>query len=104
MTDDIWQGRGIWAGWGLTTDHAASSYGQPVLVDPDGVAYGPRDIQGSQMVGQKEIAEMLGWSKQQVSNYYRDGRLPEPDSVIGGRPAWRRKVIEDYKGNRLGEG
>lgn len=28
----------------LTTDHAASSYGVPVLVDPDtNVAYGPND-------------------------------------------------------------
>lgn len=27
----------------LTTDHAASSYGVPVLVDEDGVAYGPDD-------------------------------------------------------------
>jgi len=41
---DIWIGTGIWAGWRLTTDHSASSYGQPVLVDPDGNAYGPGDI------------------------------------------------------------
>jgi hypothetical protein len=27
----------------LTTDHAASSYSVPVLVDANGVAYGPRD-------------------------------------------------------------
>jgi len=31
--------------WTLTTEHAASSYGQPVLVHrTDGVAYGPGDI------------------------------------------------------------
>jgi hypothetical protein len=28
----------------LTTNHAASSYGQPVLVDEAGTAYGPNDI------------------------------------------------------------
>ena len=28
----------------LTTEHAASSYGVPVLVDEDGIAYGPADI------------------------------------------------------------
>ena len=27
----------------LTTDHAASSYGFPVLVGPDGTAFGPED-------------------------------------------------------------
>jgi len=31
----------------LTTDHAASSYGIPVLVGPDNTAYGPGDILGS---------------------------------------------------------
>jgi hypothetical protein len=30
--------------WKLTTDHAASSYGQPVLVDGTGEVYGPGDI------------------------------------------------------------
>ncbi len=31
--------------WELTTDHAASSYGQPVLVNHDtGEAFGPGDI------------------------------------------------------------
>lgn len=31
-------------GWILTTEHAASSYGVPVLVSPDGEAYGKGDI------------------------------------------------------------
>ena len=42
--DDIWQGAGIWTGWKITTDNPASSNGQPVLVDPDGIVYGPDDI------------------------------------------------------------
>lgn len=28
----------------LTTEHAASSYGIPVLVDEEGNAYGPMDV------------------------------------------------------------
>ncbi len=43
-TGDLWVGSGVWAGWRLTTSHAASSYGQPVLVRPDGQALGPGDI------------------------------------------------------------
>lgn len=43
-TGDLWVGVGIWQGWRLTTAHSASSYGQPVLVRPDGVALGPEDI------------------------------------------------------------
>lgn len=30
--------------WKLTTEHAASSYGLPVLVGPSGAALGPLDI------------------------------------------------------------
>jgi len=44
-TGDIWVGTGVWKGWRLTTAHAASSHGQPVLVAPDGTPYGPGDIQ-----------------------------------------------------------
>ena len=44
MTGDLWVGTGIWNGWRLTTAHSASSYGQPVLVRPDGSALGPADI------------------------------------------------------------
>lgn len=97
---DIWTGTGVWGGWRLTTDHSASSYGQPVLVDPDGKAYGPGDILASELVGQKEICDILGWSKQQVSNYYKDGRLPDPDQIVAGRPLWRRNKIEEYRESR----
>lgn len=41
---DQWIGTGVWSGWRITTDHASSSYNQPVLVDPNGTAYGPGDI------------------------------------------------------------
>ena len=35
---------GKWTTYTLTTDHSASSYGQPVLVDETGRAFGPADI------------------------------------------------------------
>lgn len=98
---DIWNGSGIWSGWKLTTDHPSSSYGQPVLVDPQGNPYGPGDITPVDYVGQKEIAELLGWSKQQVSNYYNSGRLPIPDQIVSGRPLWDRNKIEHYRDSRL---
>jgi len=41
---DIWKGTGPWEGWRLTKGHASSSYGQIVLVSPDGTAYGPDNI------------------------------------------------------------
>lgn len=45
----------------LTTEHAASSYGQPVLVSDDGTAYGPGDAPN--LFGQtpaQEVNEAMG--------------------------------------------
>jgi hypothetical protein len=46
---------------GLTTDHPASSYGVPVLVDDQGNAYGPRDIvdgvQAWALAGDSDLAD-----------------------------------------------
>lgn len=33
----------VWVTYSLTDEHAQSSYGRPVLVGPDGTAYGPDD-------------------------------------------------------------
>lgn len=41
---EIWEGEGVWEGWNFTTQHPATSWRQPVLVDPEGQAYGPGDI------------------------------------------------------------
>lgn len=35
----------------LTTDHPASHYGVPILVDGDGNSYGPKDVLGEQTCG-----------------------------------------------------
>jgi len=40
-TGDVWIGTGTWKGWRLTTAHSSSSYGQPVLVGPDGAGHLP---------------------------------------------------------------
>ena len=46
---------------GLTTDHPASSYSIPVLVDSEGNAYGPRDIVNGvaawTLAGNSEVAD-----------------------------------------------
>ncbi|WP_188066581.1 helix-turn-helix domain-containing protein [Brevibacillus brevis] len=74
---DIWQGTGIWAGWRLTTDHAASSYNQPVLVSPDGRAFGPGDIAGT--YSQADLAKALGVSRPAIAGRIERGNLPPFD-------------------------
>jgi len=77
---------------------------QKGYINPDGsasisgVSWVSQDqAKPGEFVGQKDIAEMLSWSKQQVSNYYRDGRLPEPDQIVSNRPMWRKSSIEAYR-------
>ena len=93
---DIWVGTGVWAGWRLTTDHSASSYNQPVLVDPQGNAYGPGDII-PQLVGVREAATILGWDPRRVTTYRSRGAFPAPIVELAMGPVWLRSQIEEYK-------
>jgi len=51
----------------LTTDHASSSYGVPVLVDLDGNGYGPSDI----IPG---VGDGLDWLKETAAQVVLDAR------------------------------
>jgi hypothetical protein len=94
---DIWIGTGIWAGWRLTTDHSSSSYGQPVLVDPDGNAYGPGDIR--KRIYQADYARELGVTPGAITGRIKRGTLPEFDGVDEyGRSYWYASTLENGKG------
>lgn len=49
----------------FATDHAASSYGMPVLVTEDGTAYGPGDIMGCRIEGKipESVRKHAVWSR-----------------------------------------
>lgn len=84
---DLWKGEGIWTGWRLTTDHPSSSYGQPVLVDPDGIAYGPADIR--KRIYQADVARMIGSTPAAITGRINRGTLPPFDGVDErGRGFW----------------
>lgn len=57
----------------MTTDHAGSSYGQPVIVGEDGTAYGPGDCLDGGWAGApgaprdrdlEAAASMAGWRRE----------------------------------------
>lgn len=58
-------------GWTLTTDHAASSYGQPVLVSPEREAYGTADL-----LTAAQVAQMRGVEPRTIQDQMRRGRIP----------------------------
>ena len=95
-----WTGTGIWQGWCITTDHSASSYNQPVLVDPAGQAYGPGDIINRDLIGLREAAAMLGWDPRRVTTYRQRGSFPEPIQQLAAGPVWLKSQIEEFITNR----
>ncbi len=92
---DIWKGDGVWSGWRITTDHAASSYGQPVLVSPSGQAYGPGDIESEKHRGkytQSALSRVLGVTKQAIRDRVKRGTLPPFDEP----GIWYEDTIRPY--------
>jgi hypothetical protein len=53
------------------TDHSASSYGIPVVLDGRGEPYGPGDL-----VTTAKAAELLGVTPGRIRHFLNDGRLP----------------------------
>lgn len=67
----------------LTTDHSASSYGVPALVDSDGNCYGPADVVPGTRRTAKQCVEIAEGGYEEVP--------PESDRIISefvGRKAW----------------
>lgn len=55
-------------------------------------------------VGIPEIASLLGYKRQTVDVWRSNRRLPEPDWMVGGSPAWAWRTIREWaiKTGRLG--
>lgn len=47
-----------------------------------------------------EAAELLGLSKQRLSQLYAAGKLPDPDAWVSGRPAWKPETLKDWDRER----
>ncbi|MFD0717670.1 helix-turn-helix transcriptional regulator [Paenibacillus sp. GCM10027626] len=52
------------------------------------------------VVGLAEAAEMLGWSKQQVTLYISRDKFPEPSLRLASGPLWTIEQIEEYRDAR----
>jgi hypothetical protein len=49
-----------------------------------------------------DVARHLGIQPATWRGYYRDGRTPEPDGWIGGKPWWLAQTIDSWE--RPGQG
>lgn len=56
-----------------------------------------RKFEELDLVGTVEAAEIVGWTSSKFALYHKRGKTPEPIGFIGGRPAWTRRQIHDFK-------
>lgn len=75
FTVEIWDSKEneIPSTYTLTTDHAASSYGMPILVGPDGTAYGPLDYlpNGELAANELVMVDLNGQDQVDAVNKFR---------------------------------
>ncbi|QHT61714.1 hypothetical protein GXP70_18195 [Paenibacillus lycopersici] len=72
--------------------------GRVVYVDPQNRLIANR--MEPLVVGLAETAAMLGWSKQQVSEYIKRDKFPEPALRLASGPLWTIEQIEKYRDAR----
>lgn len=67
-------------------------------------------MKGSSLMGtptlltRAEAAELAGVKVETWSGYVARGQAPKPTDRIYGKPLWDRRVVEDWKQNRPGQG
>lgn len=58
------------------------------------------------LMGNKELADLLGWTEQKTHVYYVRGKFEVPAYMVGNRPAWTKeqaaRIAGEYKG-KVGE-
>lgn len=63
------------------------------------------DTSPDDLLFMRDIAGMAGVKPGTISNYRREGRLPEPDDTsVPDRPRWRRDTVETWLAGRPGRG
>jgi predicted DNA-binding transcriptional regulator AlpA len=82
----------------IVVKNFGNGLGRVVYVDPQNrlVANNMEPL----VLGLAETAEMLGWSKQQVSLYISRGSFPEPIMRLASGPLWSIEHIEQYRDAR----
>lgn len=49
-----------------------------------------------EVVGSKELQELLGVTRQRLLKLRDEGRLPEPDAQLAATPVWKRTSVEGF--------
>ena len=55
------------------------------------------DVDGSLLLGYKDVAGIIGVGEATLRNYRRRGYMPQPDVMLADRPRWRETTIKEWK-------
>lgn len=48
------------------------------------------------MLDYKGVSELSGFSINSLRQWKSEGKMPEPDAIVGGSPAWNERTIEKW--------
>mgnify|MGYP002741943758 CR=1 FL=1 len=82
---------GVTTAEGRAPSHSAEGRSMPLMTDDS-------------MLTVRDVAARLGLAVSTVQTYRRDGRLPEPDGLVGRVPWWRPATIDRWQAARPGRG
>ena len=49
-----------------------------------------------EVYGSREVAELLGISRQRLTQLRAEGRLPEPDAQLAATPVWKKSTVDGF--------
>jgi hypothetical protein len=49
-----------------------------------------------EVVGSRELSDLIGVSRQRLLQLRQDGRLPEPDARLAATPVWKMTTIDNF--------
>lgn len=55
-------------------------------------------------LGYDGVAKAINTTSSTVRAYWAQGRLPEPDVMIGSRPGWKEETVTEWNESRPGVG
>ena len=68
----------------------------PCVVISLSVIDADRYVAELEVYGSREVAELLGISRQRVAQLRDEGTLPEPDAQLAATPVWKKATVEGF--------
>jgi hypothetical protein len=68
----------------------------PCVVISRSVIDADRYVPELEVYGSREVAELLGISRQRLAQLRAEGKLPEPDAQLAATPVWKKSTVDGF--------